>query len=213
MQSILSREKQRITEFIKRRECRIKSVTSIDPGGWHGTAAAPPTTTTSTASTYRYHTDKWRSRRHQSLKQESCNGTSGIYNPWPCKKNSQFSKETKSLSLSLVRKNREQKNFQEVGERLENYSKTGRRRTERTEIPYRSWCIALLSKSIEFLEHTFLFCRFEDEENFHCISGKESTRGIDIFLFLWSLDNRYIIVFLPNVIVITIAGEDTVDKF
>lgn len=54
--------------------------------------------------------------------------------------------------------------------------------------------------------------RFEDEENFHCISGKESTRGIDIFLFLWSLDNRYIIVFLPNVIVITIAGEDTVDK-
>lgn len=54
------------------------------------------------------------------------------------KKKSQFSKETKSLSLSLVRKNREQKNFQEVGERLENYSKTGRRRTEQTEIPYRS---------------------------------------------------------------------------
>lgn len=155
MQSILSREKQRITEFIKRRECRIKSVTSIDPGGWHGTAAAPPTTTTSTASTYRYHTDKWRSRRHQSLKQESCNGTSGIYNPWPCKKKSQFSKETKSLSLSLsCEKIASRRIFRKLG----NYSKTGRRRTEQTEIPYRSWCIALLSKSIEFLEHTFLFC-------------------------------------------------------
>lgn len=74
------------------------------------------------------------------------------------KKVSIFKRNEISFSLSLVRKNREQKNFQEVGERLENYSKTGRRRTERTEIPYRSWCIALLSKSIEFLEHTFLFC-------------------------------------------------------
>lgn len=100
------------------------------------------------------------------------------------KKVSIFKRNKISFSLSLVRKNREQKNFQEVGERLENYSKTGRRRTEQTEIPYRSWCIALLSKSIEFLEHTFLFCCFEDEEDFHCISGKESTRGIDIFLFL-----------------------------
>lgn len=102
------------------------------------------------------------------------------------KKSLNFQKK-RNLSLSLVRKNREQKNFQEVaiGERLENYSKTGRRRTEQTEIPYRSWCIALLSKSIEFLEHTFLFCLFRRRGGFplHFRQGKYS-RNRYLFIFM-----------------------------
>lgn len=97
------------------------------------------------------------------------------------KKTLNFQKK-RNLSLSLsCEKIASRRIFRKLG----NYSKTGRRRTEQTEIPYRSWCIALVSKSIEFLEHTFLFCLFRRRGGFplHFRQGKYS-RNRYLFIFM-----------------------------